>query len=481
MNEEKEAIFKNSNTLNIIKESLESSSIHAIPNIIRNKNSIIKLIWFLCFIISTSVCIWFIINSINDFLKFEVTTKIDVVYQTEVIFPVVSICNLNPFTTSFSKEHFKKSYGISDERNIVQNYYQALIQSRIDESNRHLLSKNIDEEILNCQFLLSNCSINEDFERFYDLNYGNCIRFNSGKNMIGKKIPQKLIQKIGITGSLDLELFIGNSNQNYNPFTKINGFNIFITNESTLSTYGEGLIISPGTSTRIILNKYSIIKQPSPYSECVGGLNSIDSYHSDCYRKLVKQNKTSYSYNKCVRMCFLKNLAYSVCKCQVSYYDMVYDSTLRSCGSDNSRLNKDFECITEAWNKVFKNITVLKECDCPFECQKHGYSSTLSTAEFPTRYYYDYLINTSSIKTIYSNLSYEEMKQSIAKVEIFYDELKETIISQEIKTSLADLISNIGGILGLFLGNIFLLFIFCFYLKLFLFETQKRDEFFKFD
>ena len=102
----KEAIFKNSKP--IIIKSLESSSIHAVPNIIRNDNLIIKFIWFLCFIISTSVCVWFIIIGLNDFFKFDVTTKIDVVYKSEIIFPVISICNLNQFTTSYSKNILKK-------------------------------------------------------------------------------------------------------------------------------------------------------------------------------------------------------------------------------------------------------------------------------------------------------------------------------------------------------------------------------------
>ena len=66
-------------------------------------------------------------------------------------------------------------------------------------------------------------------------------------------------------------------------------------------------------------------------------------------------------------------------------------------------------------------------------------------------------------------MSYEVMKQSIAKLEIFYDELKEMVISQEVKTSMGDLVSNIGGILGLFLGNIFTNFLTLFvfiYIKL---------------
>jgi hypothetical protein len=55
--------------------------------------------------------------------------------------------------------------------------------------------------------------------------------------------------------------------------------------------------------------------------------------------------------------------------------------------------------------------------------------------------------------------TYEELKRSILKVKIFYDELKTTTITQDAKTSLSDFISFIGGTLGLFLGFSFLSFI----------------------
>ena len=48
------------------------------------------------------------------------------------------------------------------------------------------------------------------------------------------------------------------------------------------------------------------------------------------------------------------------------------------------------------------------------------------------------------------------MRKSVARVEIFYDEMKETIISENIKMGPSELISNLGGTLGLFLGSSFL-------------------------
>ena len=45
------------------------------------------------------------------------------------------------------------------------------------------------------------------------------------------------------------------------------------------------------------------------------------------------------------------------------------------------------------------------------------------------------------------------------KVYIYFGDLRYTLISQQPKTILADLVSNVGGTLGLFLGMSFLSFI----------------------
>ena len=65
-------------------------------------------------------------------------------------------------------------------------------------------------------------------------------------------------------------------------------------------------------------------------------------------------------------------------------------------------------------------------------------------------------MNQSLIKKRLGSLSYSDLKQNVARVQIFYNELKETFISEEIKTKIFDLVSNIGGTLGLFLGLSFL-------------------------
>ena len=61
-----------------IKETLESSSIHALPNIVRNKFYTIKFVWTVCFIASSGICGFFIFQSISDYFNYDVVTEIEV-------------------------------------------------------------------------------------------------------------------------------------------------------------------------------------------------------------------------------------------------------------------------------------------------------------------------------------------------------------------------------------------------------------------
>jgi hypothetical protein len=47
-----------------------------LPNIAKNKYKSIKFVWFIFFLVSSSVCAYLIFLSIDDFLKREIVTKI---------------------------------------------------------------------------------------------------------------------------------------------------------------------------------------------------------------------------------------------------------------------------------------------------------------------------------------------------------------------------------------------------------------------
>ncbi len=117
-------------------------------------------------------------------------------------------------------------------------------------------------------------------------------------------------------------------------------------------------------------------------------------------------------------------------------------------------------CTTYMWGTFTTRSDWAEACDCPYECELSSYIYKSSMAEYPTRHYAHYLKNNPVVKSrLGNNYSFEDLKQSIAQIDIYYEELKETIVKQEIKTLFADLVASVGGTLGLFLGLSFLSFV----------------------
>jgi len=328
-----------------------------------------------------------------------VVTNIRLYDEIPSIFPMITICNLNIFTTNFSKDILNglDEYGnVSDsvKLNQTSGRYKALIRAlNSNESYQKMLGNSLNEIIVSCIFDWHDCSLIDDFSYDYDYEYGNCFRYNSGKNMNNQPVPFKSSTTSGLSNGLQLELITQSANENDNPFSIYNGFNIFISNRSVHSYYTEGINVSPGFTTKIIVNKYSILKKQKPYSQCTGELNSIYS----------------------------------------QYYDL------------------------------FLKEKMLTKCDCPLECDMTSYILTTSIAEYPTKSYANNLLNESKIISRFTKskdkITHDDLKSRLISVNIFYNDLNHLVISEEVKMSIISLISYIGGTLSLFLGMSFLSFI----------------------
>ena len=449
--------IKQKNILNSIKVSLEGSSIHGIPNILRNDNNSIKFMWMICFLISTGVCGYSLSLSIIDYFEYNVITKISIKERDKMIFPIVSICNLNLFATPYSNNvsnfMFKTTFPFYNQMLAAKAWSNMVIKNYgFDRTN---LGYSIKEFMINCQFNQIKCDLEQDFEYFYDINYGNCYRFNSGRTMNGTEIQQKYSYQSGISYGLDLELFIGSAEDNDFPLTKENGFVIFINNQTVDSTTNEGIKVAPGTSTNIILTKYSISKQPKPYSECLNDLDSIGSYDSEFYRRYFSPNRT-YRYTECAFVCLQKYIG-EKCGCQSILQPFYYFKEMRLCILNETKIAEDRQCALDNIFKYYQTPELLEQCDCPYECDINEYSYSSSYSQFPTIKYSKYLMNNSVIKRRLSDSpSYGEIAKRVSRVLIFYDKLRETILKEDIKIQPFDLVSNLGGTLGLFLGLSFL-------------------------
>ena len=449
----------------IFSSVLENSTIHGLSNIIKNDLISIRSMWILCFLLFSSICCYMMSHTIQEYIKFEVVSRVDVKYENEIVFPMITICRDNPFSTDFSTKILTRNlerngFNISEYnfdgslsslklKFIAKKNNALLSAANTPENERRKFGQYVNEIIISCLFNLQECDLDNDFEDYYDYYFGYCFRFNMGKLIGNIRQPIKYSSQAGQINGLQLELFIGAANENNRFFSIESGIAIFIHSQTDIPYNLQGIKISTGTSTYISLEKNTITQIPYPFSDCTENLSDKSAYNSDLYHKMIDSNKT-YMQTNCKFMCYQKYLG-EQCGCQLYVYK--YFPNMQPCLTINQT-----NCQSEKRTYFLKNNFFAK-CDCPLECEKTLYDYSFSFSEYPTRYYANLLMKHPSIMSRFPNqsqISYQDLKSRIASVNIYYDELKETFITQEKKLMFHDLVSNLGGTLGLFLGLLIL-------------------------
>jgi amiloride-sensitive sodium channel subunit alpha/amiloride-sensitive sodium channel subunit gamma len=213
----------------------------------------------------------------------------------------------------------------------------------------------------------------------------------------------------------------------------------------------NGVDAKPGSLTNIGVKKTFIYKAHSPFSEC----DRLTEFTSELYELIVGRNVT-YRQVDCFGLC-LQKMIVSACRC----YSLKYLKLVEGVGPCLSM--EQLKCV-KLENDRFLQSEKSQLCgsECPLECNSVDYEFSYSSSDFPTEEYFDSFKLNSSSKEIYLNgeyVSFEAYRKSFIGLNIYYPYLKYTEIVEVEKYSLIDLLSNIGGTLGLFLGISFLSFV----------------------
>ena len=91
----------------VLRETLlefgQQTSIAGIGLVISKKSYAKKVYWSILFVLMLVLTLQGLIETILSFYEREVTTSIDLDYVPSVIFPAVSICNLNKYENFYLK------------------------------------------------------------------------------------------------------------------------------------------------------------------------------------------------------------------------------------------------------------------------------------------------------------------------------------------------------------------------------------------
>jgi hypothetical protein len=425
-----------------------SVSFHCYPKIFARTSLPLRLLWILFLVVFSILTFKLVFRGIYEYLEYDVVSKIRAFNEKLSPFPTITICNANPFGTREAEVLIKNAYDQPKNEEIFDNEL-LLKSSQLDlalmnmEYNKNIVLEHTynmtDEDkrklgfsiqqIQSCYFNEVECNFNEDFNWFYSFKWGSCYQFNSGKN---STLPLKQTKLGG--RNYGLGLFIGPLyNLNKYPTYHSTGLRIFVHNNSFLSSSADEILVETGKHSSISIKKTFTYKTPMPHSQC----QDLSQFDSDLYN-YIKVNHVEYRQKDCFELC-LQKMIIDNCSCFYTWLP-IYGLSSQPCSSI------EFKCLASVFNEVKDEIETICAPQCPLECNYVAYDLTMSSLSFPNKEFYD------ALKLNASQMSLNEYRQSHLGLDIFFPIKQYTEISETPKITFVDLVSSIGGALGVFLG-----------------------------
>lgn len=177
---------------------------------------------------------------------------------------------------------------------------------------------------------------------------------------------------------------------------------------------------------------------PKPFSNCM----NKESIDTELSRELVKLNLT-YSRSNCLVLCEQKqNID------ELGCYDMRYPRIF------NAKPCKEKHSYEQLKDVIFYS----SKCSnlCPHQCETVNFDVTVSYSDFPSYLMYKRILMTDMdklaalLKT--RKITHEVFSRSLAAVDIHFNEVKVTEMEESPAMTVVELISNIGGTIGLFIS-----------------------------
>ena len=437
----KQSSFKSS-----IRDLCEGSTIHGIAPILAAKNVYTRLFWIVIFSLSCALLVWQVYTLSLKVRSKDTVTMTTNVKAKDMEFPVITICNANPYSLLKSDSAFQSKFNLS--------LYDASTPDEIKHSGWTEFSlKEIQEASVNLnEFMMVKMNTSTfagkpitNIPSIFRPLLGNCLCFATGFKQ----------NQPGPDSGLSVVLNINESD--YSPFFS-DGYGIFIlVNRDGYMDYwsfkNKAIAAAPGTLTRIKMHKTEIKRLPYPYPDaCVN--NKIP----------VKEIETMY---------FTKECFYSYDMCSLIF---MFKWQMLTCGYIDSRYkrlledNVDIEKSQIVFNKAANSTEIEKEMACLNQarveshnnnkckpsCFDEQYEFMVSSLRWPTKLEAKELLKnmqktwptTSNVQ----NWTTDSIYDNLVKIQIYFDDFHINQIEQRPAYGWNDFISDFGGQAGLWIG-----------------------------
>jgi hypothetical protein len=232
-----------------------------------------------------------------------------------------------------------------------------------------------------------------------------------------------------------MEIFVGNQHTS-SPMSQSIGAILFITNQTNFRIEeNKGMLLRPGSEIHIAVERTFSHNLKKKDSDCV-------SVNFESWPQQLDNNKTLENLFKTT---INKNGCYSQSYC------LLLCEKLNKCDSlDDCVIDIEPQFVSDLNHNINDNCSKL----CPKQCENVEYESEYSLTNYPSRFHSKIILNSQLAKSNKLKKIEEEAEflSNIFYLKVYYKKKTYIVITEVRKISFNDLLANLGGQLGLFLG-----------------------------
>ncbi|CAM4896408.1 unnamed protein product [Rotaria socialis] len=452
----------------IINEFCLTTSIQGFPGIARSESIHNWLFWTVALICFTGIMVYFITQTIRAYFNYPTQTSVTIVVEWPQLFPAVSICNygmirydrfIGPFVNYTNTLNITNT---TDTANFTETQSYYINDFLIDQLNQGAPFDNyffpLDGMMISCAYNGQTCTV-ANFTSFISSAYGMCYTFNAKlKNVVDGGI--RYGSENGENGLLKLVLYA--HQQQYVPYTKIGtGIVALVHDNSKVPNVDlEAVFLSPERHHKLGFQKKKNVFLAPPYTTCTEQISPGLQVVYDGY------NGTDYAYSLfyCTNAC-VQEYIYTQCGCGDAELWNIRAVVIQGTEQriNISLCNTSNPCPSKYKTFIISSDSILNGyCpQCTTECTDTEFIMKLSSLSAPPAVLLPRIkqfVESSNITlpNDWSTSWVSEIQSNYVSLEVAYETVRTELYSQQASLGPVDVLSNVGGQTGLWIGISFL-------------------------
>jgi hypothetical protein len=215
----------------------------------------------------------------------------------------------------------------------------------------------------------------------------------------------------------------------------------------------EGFKLDTNQQTNLVVSRNYLKKLSYPYSNCIDDKHTIDSFHSASYKYTIAYLK-HYRQRFCLIAC-LQEFLMRNCNCIDLKLPVFEMRNVSPCLTDEQQ-----NCMSI---QSTKNAQLNEFClsECPLRCNSLSYNLVPFHANYPNDNYARLIMNSLNFTKLFNTslVTLSQFRRSCLAVSVYFDSMTYTKVVEQPELSFVELLANVGGLAGLFLGISLLSFV----------------------